>query len=152
MLTPSRLLAAAVLTGLTLLASCSSQVDVPQERAEVPLIERETLFGNPSRSQGRLSPDGSMMSFRAPLDGVMNLWIAPVGDFQLARAITQDTGRGIPSRFWTLDSASVLYIQDRDGDENWHLHQVDVRTGTSKDLIVLNRCLPPMQPSAKTKI
>ena len=38
-----------------------------------PIIERSVLFGNPTRFQGRLSPDGLSMSFRAPLDGVMNL-------------------------------------------------------------------------------
>ncbi|MCW8872841.1 MAG: S9 family peptidase, partial [Xanthomonadales bacterium] len=81
-----------------------------------PLIERTVLFGNPMRFQGRLSPDGTQMSFRAPLDGVMNLWVGARGDFANLRAITHDTGRGIPSHFWALDSKHVLYIQDQGGD------------------------------------
>jgi len=99
-----------------------------------PLIERTVLFGNPMRFQGRLSPDGEQMSFRAPLDGVMNLWVGKRGDFANVRAITHDTGRGIPSHFWALDSKHVLYIQDQGGDENWHLYSVDLDSGDIIDL------------------
>ena len=99
-----------------------------------PLIERTVLFGNPLRFQGRLSPDGEQMSFRAPLDGVMNLWVGKRGDFANVRAITNDTGRGIPAHFWALDSKHVLYIQDQGGDENWHLYSVDLDSGEIIDL------------------
>jgi hypothetical protein len=34
-----------------------------------PLIPRERFFGNPSRAQGRLSPDGNWLSWIAPRDG-----------------------------------------------------------------------------------
>jgi dipeptidyl aminopeptidase/acylaminoacyl peptidase len=99
-----------------------------------PLIERSVLFGNPERFQGRLSPDGSKMSFRAPLDGVMNLWVGDRGDFDSVRPITNDTGRGIPAHFWALDSEHVLYIRDEGGDENWHLYSVDISSGDITDL------------------
>ena len=99
-----------------------------------PIIERSVLFGNPTRFQGRLSPDGTLMSFRAPLDGVMNLWVGERGDFSSVRAITNDNGRGIPSHFWALDSKHVLYIQDQGGDENWHLYSVDLSSGDIVDL------------------
>lgn len=122
------------LAALMTLSGCSSQTETAPVVKLPVLIERETLFGNPDRSQGRLSPDGSMMSYRAPLDGVMNLWVAPTGKFELARPITRDTGRGVPSHFWTLDSESVLYIQDLNGDENWHLYRVNVRSGAIDDL------------------
>ncbi len=102
--------------------------------AQPELIGRELLFGNPSRFQGRLSPDGQQMSFRAPLDGVMNIWVAPAGEFDKARPITRDTGRGIPVHFWALDSAHVMYIQDRDGDENWHIYSVNLETDSVVDL------------------
>jgi len=99
-----------------------------------PLIERTVLFGNPSRFQGRLSPDGAKMSFRAPLDGVMNLWVGERGDYASVKAITADTGRGIPTHFWALDSKHVLYTQDQGGDENWHLYSVDLDSGEIVDL------------------
>jgi dienelactone hydrolase len=99
-----------------------------------PLIDRSVLFGNPLRFQGRLSPDGEQMSFRAPLDGVMNLFVGKRGDFANVRAITHDTGRGIPSHFWALESKHVLYIQDQGGDENWYLYSVDLDSGETIDL------------------
>ena len=99
-----------------------------------PIIERSVLFGNPSRFQGRLSPDGMQMSFRAPLDGVMNLWVGDRGDFSSVKAITKDKDRGIPSHFWALDSKHILYIQDQGGDENWHLYSIDLGSGDTVDL------------------
>ena len=111
--------------------------DAPEPAAALqspPLIERSVLFGNPMRFQGRLSPDGQQMSFRAPLDGVMNLWVGDRGDFASVRPITNDTGRGIPSHFWALDSKHVLYIRDEGGDENWHLYSVDLASGDIIDL------------------
>ena len=112
-----------------------TEAPVAEQLAEQPpIIERSVLFGNPLRFQGRLSPDGTKMSFRAPLDGVMNLWVGDRGDFSSVKAITQDTGRGIPSHFWALDSQHVLYIQDQGGDENWHLYSVDLASGETIDL------------------
>ncbi|QHJ09880.1 Dipeptidyl aminopeptidase BIII [Paraglaciecola mesophila] len=105
-----------------------------QQTTPAVLISREVLFGNPSRYQGRISPDGKSMSFRAPVAGVMNLWVGQIGDFASAKPITQDTGRGIPTHFWSLDSQYVFFTQDKNGDENWHLHRVDVGSGEIQDL------------------
>lgn len=115
------------------LAETSSPAAAPAAQ-QVDLIDRELLFGNPSRFQGRLSPDGTMMSFRAPLDGVMNLWVAPVGDMAAAEPVTRDTGRGIPSHFWSVDSKHLLYIRDENGDENWHLYAIDLDSKEITDL------------------
>ncbi|HKJ17282.1 MAG TPA: S9 family peptidase [Xanthomonadales bacterium] len=108
------------------------EVEVTAEPPE--LIDRSVLFGNPERFQGRLSPDGSMMSFRAPLDGVMNVWVGERGDFDSVRPITNDTGRGIPIHFWALDSKHVFYTRDEGGDENFHLYSVDLESGEITDL------------------
>lgn len=99
-----------------------------------PLIDREVLFGNPERFQGRLSPNGMKMSFRAPVDGVMNIWVGDRGNFDSVRPVTHDTGRGIPAHFWALDSEHVMYIRDEGGDENWHLYSVDLGSGDITDL------------------
>ena len=121
-------------TGAQQSAPPSSDVMEAAVAEQPPIIERTVLFGNPLRFQGRLSPDGTKMSFRAPLDGVMNLWVGDRGDFSSVKAITNDTGRGIPSHFWALDSQHVLYIQDQGGDENWHLYSVDLASGETIDL------------------
>ncbi len=64
----------------------------------------------------------------------MNLWLAPCGDLAAARAITQDQGRGVRQFDWAHDGVHVLYMQDKDGDENYHLHAVHAQTGDVRDL------------------
>jgi dipeptidyl aminopeptidase/acylaminoacyl peptidase len=93
---------------------------------EYPLIPRQVLFGNPDRTNVRLSPDGQYLSWLAPVDGVLNLWLAPRGDLGAARPVTHDTGRGIQRYAWTYTSTDLLYIQDQDGDENDRLYAVDL--------------------------
>src|SRR5712691_591778 len=109
----------------------------------VELIPRSVLFGNPERTSPHLSPDGTQLAWIAPLDGVLNVWVAAVGagadstsgvDWDAARAVTQDTDRGIRFCLWAQDGRHVLYIQDVGGDENWRLYDVDVVTGERRDL------------------
>ena len=130
-------------TAATLLRSSRTPIDsiartVPS--AAVPgapdLIPRETLFGNPDRVSPQLSPDGSLLSWLAPVDGVMNVWVQPVGpvDDGAARAVTDDDERGIRSYTWAYDGRHLLYIQDTGGDENWHVHATDVIDGGTRDL------------------
>jgi dipeptidyl aminopeptidase/acylaminoacyl peptidase len=102
--------------------------------AKTPLISRAVLFGNPERAAGRLSPDGKMISYLAAVDGVLNVWVAPVGDLSAAKAVTRDTNRGIRSYFWAYDNAHIVYLQDEGGDENWRVHSVNVATGEHRDL------------------
>lgn len=99
-----------------------------------PLIPRQALFGNPTRAQGRISPDGQWLSWTAPHNGVMNVWIAPVSDPSAAKVITNATSRPIPQHFWAPDSRSILYVQDKAGDENFLLYKIDVATGAETTL------------------
>jgi dipeptidyl aminopeptidase/acylaminoacyl peptidase len=96
----------------------------------VELIPRSVLFGNPERTSPTLSPDGTRLAWIAPLDGVLNVWVAPVStdgvDWEAARAVTQDADRGIRFCHWAHDNRHVLYIQDVGGDENWRLYDVDL--------------------------
>jgi dipeptidyl aminopeptidase/acylaminoacyl peptidase len=92
----------------------------------VPLIPRKLFFGNPDRAAVRLSPDGAFLSWLAPLDGVLNLWVAPRDDPEAARPVTRDTGRGIHYYTWAYTCTDLLYVQDRDGDENYRLYAADV--------------------------
>ncbi len=102
--------------------------------ASVPLIPREALYGNPTRSSGMVSPDGKWLSWMAPHEGVMNVWMAPAGDPSAAKRMTNATDRPIPQYFWAPDAQSLLYVQDKDGDENYLLYQVDVSTGEERVL------------------
>ena len=98
------------------------------------LIPRKTLFGNPERTAVTISHDGTRIAYLAPLDGVLNVWVAPLEALERASPVTRDQGRGIRSYFWAYHPRFILYLQDRDGDENWHLFAADVETGTARDL------------------
>jgi dipeptidyl aminopeptidase/acylaminoacyl peptidase len=100
----------------------------------ISLIPRQILFGNPDRAALRISPDGRQLSFLAPLNGVLNVWVAPVGDIGAAKPVTRDTGRGIHTYFWAYTGAHIVYLQDREGDENWKVYVVDLASGASMDL------------------
>ncbi|MEN8151181.1 MAG: S9 family peptidase [Planctomycetota bacterium] len=100
---------------------------------DVPLIPREVLFGNPERVSPELSPDGTRLAYIAPDEGVLNVWVRTVGKDD-DRAVTRDRDRGIRDFSWAENGRDLLYVQDRDGDENWHLYQVPADGGDERDL------------------
>ena len=104
----------------------------------VDLIPAAVLFGNPERVSPRLSPDGTRLAWIAPHDGILNVWVAPAGDdgidWSQARLVTDDSDRGIRTFAWAHDGRHLLYQQDAGGDENWHLHDVDLQTMQHRDL------------------
>src|SRR5690242_9694771 len=104
-------------------------------RAQLPaLIPRELLLGNPERTTPELSPDAARLAWLAPdARGVMQVWVRTIGRND-DRAVTADPHRGISRFNWAYDSNIILYPQDFDGDENYHLHAVYLDTGAVRDL------------------
>jgi len=100
----------------------------------IELIPRSVLFGNPDRTSVKISPDGEKLAYLAPLDGVLNVWVAPIDAVQEARPMTRDTGRGIRAYAWAYTSEHLLYLQDVGGDENWRAYSVVLETGEVTDL------------------
>ncbi len=107
----------------------------------VDLIPRNVLFGNPERVSPHISPDGTRLAWIAPRDGVLNVWVAPIGasgpsgvDWDAATVVTDDTDRGIRMFAWARDGRHLLYLQDTGGDENWRLYDVDMDTMARRDL------------------
>ena len=98
------------------------------------MIPRQVLFGNPEKSMARISPDGEYLSYLAPVEGVLNVWIATVDDPDSARPITNDEERGIRHYDWTYDGQHILYYQDAKGDEDWHVYATNIATGETRDL------------------
>jgi dipeptidyl aminopeptidase/acylaminoacyl peptidase len=107
-------------------------------REGTELVPREVLFGNPERTNPRLSPDGDRLAWVAPRDGVLNVWVAHASaegvDWGTATPVTADTARGIRVFEWAWDGRHLLYVQDTTGDENRHLFAVDVETLARRDL------------------
>jgi dipeptidyl aminopeptidase/acylaminoacyl peptidase len=90
-----------------------------------PLIDREVFFGNPRIANAQLSPDGRWLSFVQPLDRVLNVWVKRLEEpFDAARPLTDDRERPVVQHLWSRDSVRVLFLQDRGGDENFHVHAV----------------------------
>ena len=98
------------------------------------LIPRALLLGNPERGAPQLSPDGRQLSFVAPLDGVLNLWLAPVDAPEAARPLTQDRGAGIRQHGWLHDGSRLWYLQDEGGNENFHLYSLALDGSPPLDL------------------
>src|ERR671932_34279 len=118
------------------LLSCLALLLVPAtvRAAEAPLIPRKVLFGNPVKASPRVSPDGKLLAYLAPdKKGVLQVWVQTVGKDD-ARKVTADEKRGIRIHLWTYAPDTLLYLQDKDGDENWHIYAVNVQTAQARDL------------------
>lgn len=99
-----------------------------------PLIPREILFGNPERTSPRLSPDGKYLAYIAPdQNNVLQVWLRTVGQ-EDDRQLTADKKRGIRIFFWTYNAEQLIYLQDSDGDENFHLYSVNIQSDIVRDL------------------
>jgi dipeptidyl aminopeptidase/acylaminoacyl peptidase len=99
-----------------------------------PLIGREILFGNPERTSPQLSSDGKYLAYLAPDDkNVLQVWLRTVGQ-EDDRIITADKKRGIRIFFWTYNANQLIYMQDADGDENFHLYSVNIESNIVRDL------------------
>ena len=91
--------------------------------ASTGLLRRRLIFADPERSVVRISHDGTRIAFRAPLDGVLNLWVAPIDRIGDARPVTAVTDRNLgPWIVWMHDKlcrrsvATVVQPGERQGE------------------------------------
>ncbi|HEY0043587.1 MAG TPA: S9 family peptidase [Allosphingosinicella sp.] len=103
-------------------------------QSETPLIAREKIFGNPTQTAGRLSPDGKWLSWIAPRDGVLNIYVAPASNPKAAKPLTNERQRPIRQYYWAPDSRQILFINDKGGDENFLLYGVDIASAEQRAL------------------
>ncbi len=137
-----KLLISILIIAALLASGCISDKDAAIEKPTeniskmdaVPLIPREVFFGNPDKITPCLSPDGTRISYLAPVNGVMNVWVGPADDPDSAEPVTNDTDRGIRSYFWAYTNEHILYTQDQAGEENWRVYSVTLETGETNDL------------------
>jgi dipeptidyl aminopeptidase/acylaminoacyl peptidase len=117
-----------------LIFSCAlAALSLSCAKQQAPLIPRAVLFGNPVKASPSVSPDGKMMAYLAPADGVLNLWVRTMGARD-DRVVTKDTGAGIRNYLWAEDGRHILFLQDVGGNENWRLYGVDLVSGSISDL------------------
>lgn len=131
----SRRLSISLLVALTLTLGLLLSCTGPKQELKIvnELIPREIIFGNAEKITPRLSPDGTLISFVAPVNEIMNVWVGTMGADD-ARPVTKDTLRGIFNYFWAADNEHLMYFRDKDGDENWRLYAVHLKSGEIRDL------------------
>jgi len=102
------------------------------EQPPPPKIPLRDFFRNPESRGYLLSPDGKTLSYLAPWETRMNIWIRPTTGGEPKR-ITSEKDRDIHDYFWK-ENHFIIYAQDNKGDENFHLFRVQLKTGEIKDL------------------
>ena len=90
-----------------------------------PLIPLEHFFDNPEKAGAKISPDGTRLSYLAPEEGRLNVWVGTVGADD-DTCVTHDHVRGIRGHSWSRDSSRILYAQDQGGNENFHVYAADL--------------------------
>jgi dipeptidyl aminopeptidase/acylaminoacyl peptidase len=114
-----RILCAAVLAVLLSAMAGAAAADLP------PLIDRQLFFGDPQIAGAQLSPDGEYVAFLKPYHDVRNVWVKRREEpFDAAKPVTADS-RPVPGYFWSRDSKVILYVQDKGGNENFHVYSVN---------------------------
>lgn len=99
-----------------------------------PLIPRQVLFGNPVKASPQISPDGKQLAYLAPdKKDVLQVWVQTLGKDD-AKQVTADKKRGIRTFLWAYTPDTLMYLQDNEGDENYHIYGVNLKTGVVRDL------------------
>ncbi|HWB19337.1 MAG TPA: S9 family peptidase [Phycisphaerales bacterium] len=122
-------------TGLLLViaAGCGSATVSSATYGEESLIPRRVFFSNPDHFRVMVSPDGTMISYVAPADGVLNVWVQTIGTSN-ARPVTHSKSIPVIEYWWAQNSDQILYGQDSGGDENVHIYAVSTDGHSEKDL------------------
>ncbi|MBK1652488.1 S9 family peptidase [Halorhodospira halochloris] len=119
---------AALLCTVVMLAACAVPgVGEPEQEVEqeAPLLDIRLFFEDPRYSAARISPDGEYIAFMKPYNGGRNIWIKGIDEpFDKARPLT-GYERSIATYFWSRDGESIVYMQDRYGDENYQIRALN---------------------------
>lgn len=90
-----------------------------------PLIPLTHFFDNPEITGAQISPDGKWLSYLKPYRDKLNVHVRSLGG-GAERRMTSDTTRPVTRYFWSADSRYLLYVQDKGGNENYHVYRVPV--------------------------
>ncbi|MGN1354532.1 MAG: S9 family peptidase [Alloprevotella sp.] len=85
-------------------------------------IPLEDFFRNAQEAAYQLSPDGRFLSYMAPYEDCMNVFVKPTAGGEAIR-LTDETERSIGGYAWA-DDDRLVYVKDHGGDENYALYGI----------------------------
>ncbi|MGH7540921.1 MAG: S9 family peptidase [Gemmatimonadota bacterium] len=121
-------LVALLATGFTHAACSDAEIaegDAEFARDMPAVIPVGQFFDNPEITGAQISPDGEWLSFLRAYEDKLNVFVRAVGSDEEIQ-ITADTVRPVTVYFWSADGSKVLYVQDKGGNENFHVYAVPV--------------------------
>ena len=105
-------------------ASASSSAEAAQT------IPRSLLFASPTYSEVQISPDGKRIAYLHPVNGVLNIWVAPIDDPTAGAPVTQFDSRPPDGFQWSPDGRFILVMKDVGGEEHSQLWIANLAKGT----------------------
>ena len=96
-----------------------------------PLLPLRDFFRNAEQAGHQISPDGRFLSYTAPYERRMNVFVRPLAGGEATR-VTSETARDISGYFWKGNR--IVYVKDFGGDENFHVVVADLDGSALKDL------------------
>ena len=117
----------------TLLMAASMMAMAPVAALAQPAkpIPLRDFFRNPEQAGHQVSPDGRYISYAAPYERRLNVFVRPIAGGPATR-VTSETARDISGYFWKGDR--IVFVKDFGGDENFHVVSVNLQGGDLKDL------------------
>lgn len=129
---PGRRPTVALLLGACLLSAApgSASAAPAAVSSAKSLIPRSVLFKAPTYSEVQISPDGRQLAYLHPLNGVLNVWVAPIDDPAQGVPLTRFDKRPPDSFQWSPDGRFILVLKDIAGEEHSQLWIANLAKGT----------------------
>lgn len=98
-----------------------------------PVIPLRDFFRNPEGASYQVSPGGDYISWLAPWENRLNIFVQPADASSEPRRLTEAVERDLAGYFWSAPD-QLIYLQDDGGDENFHLYAVNADGTERRDL------------------
>ena len=96
------------------------------------LIPRRLLFADEDKRSVRLSPDGKMLSYLAPVDGADAVWLCPADDTAKAELLFKQPDAPVLNLQWAYTSRQLVYLKPV--AKEVHIFVFDLANRQTRDL------------------
>ncbi|MFN5370452.1 MAG: TolB family protein, partial [Bacteroidia bacterium] len=114
---------------ILLLSLTAQKIIMAQNTTLIPLKD---FFRNPEKASFRISPDGKKLAFMQPWKSRMNVFVQEIGKDAVVQTTFAEE-RDIAGFAWKNNNR-LIYLQDKGGNENFHLFAVDADGKNPKEL------------------